>query len=314
MAPSPSTSPLLEGRALELHLGERFHLGPISLHLTEGNHLSLLGPSGSGKSTLLRILTGHQTPSAGRVLAFGKNRNLADQLLAGFEGIQYVWQDAGLPPFQRVRDSFRRALAALPDDARNARIAALEQRFGIKALLEAKPEELSLGQQQRCAIALAFSTLPKILALDEPFSHQDAWHRQQMLEAVREEAVYAGTTLLLCTHDLEEAHYLTHQAYYLLDGKALYQGPLSGLATVKRPEVAALYGWASPVRKGWQSLEYRLGEPEGPIGFTVRACVAMPGYYLLVARARNGQSLWASSPVALASGTRIGVYPASAKS
>lgn len=314
MAPSRSTSLLLQGEALELHLSERFRLGPVSLSLKRGRHLSLLGPSGSGKSTLLRILTGHQAPSAGSLIAFGRKRDVSQQLLAGFESIRHVWQDADLPPFQRVRDSFRRSLAALPTEEQQRRIDELSSGFGIKALLEAKPEELSLGQRQRCAIALAFSTLPQILALDEPFSHQDAWHRQQMLEAVRREAARAGTTLILCTHDLEEAHYLTQQAYYLSDGKGLFHGPLSELADVGRPEVTALYGWASASGGAWHMLEYRPDEPVGPVPFSVRECLAMPGYFLLISKNRSGEPTWAQSPVSVPKGTKIGAYRRSARS
>lgn len=312
MAPSRNTR-LLHGEALELRLGERFHLGPVTLTLRRGEHLALLGPSGSGKSTLLRILTGHQAPSEGKVTAFGRGRDVSGQLLAGFEGISHVWQDADLPPFQRVRDSFRRALAAQPNDAQIERIEELSERFGIQVLLEAKPEELSLGQRQRCAIALAFSTMPQVLALDEPFSHQDPWQRQRMLEAVRQEATRARTTLILCTHNLEEAHYLTQQAYYLLDGKSVYQGALAELASVSLPEVKALYGWASAIGAGWEVLEYRPSE-EGPIRFQVRDCLTMPGYFLLVSHNRQNMTVWARSPIAVEKGSRIGVYPSSAKS
>ena len=312
MAPSRNTR-LLHGEALELRLGERFHLGPVTLTLRPGEHLALLGPSGSGKSTLLRILTGHQAPSEGKVTAFGRGRDVSGQLLAGFEGISHVWQDADLPPFQRVRDSFRRALAAQPNDAQIERIEELSERFGIQVLLEAKPEELSLGQRQRCAIALAFSTMPQVLALDEPFSHQDPWQRQRMLEAVRQEASRARTTLILCTHNLEEAHYLTRQAYYLLDGKSVYQGPLTELASVSLPEVTALYGWASAIGTGWEVLEYRPSE-EGPIRFQVRDCLTMPGHFLLVSQNRQNMPVWARSPIAVEKRSRIGVYPSSAKS
>lgn len=313
MAPSRNTR-LLQGEALELRLGGRFHLGPVTLTLRRGEHLALLGPSGSGKSTLLRILTGHQAPSEGVVTAFGRKRDVSGQLLAGFEGIRHVWQDADLPPFQRVRDSFRRALAALPTDTQTARIEELAERFHIKVLLEAKPEELSLGQRQRCAIALAFSTLPQVLALDEPFSHQDPWQRQLMLEAVRQETLRARTTLVLCTHNLEEASYLTRQAYYLLDGKTLYQGPLANLASVSLPEVTALYGWASASPKGWQILEYRPQEEEGPIPFQVRDCLALPGYYLLLSKDKAAKTRWARSPVPVDRGSTIGVYSSSARS
>lgn len=313
MAPSPNTS-LLHGEALELRLGDRFQLGPVTLTIRRGEHLTLLGPSGSGKSTLLRILTGHQAPSQGTVTAFGRKRDVSGQLLAGFEGVSHVWQDADLPPFQRVRDSFRRALAALPSDLQAARIQELASQFSIQVLLEARPDELSLGQRQRCAIALAFSTLPQVLALDEPFSHQDPWQRQRMLEAVRREAVRSRTTLLLCTHHLEEAHYLTTQAHYLLDGKTVYQGSLKELASVALPEVAALYGWASATKAGWQVLEYRPDQEEGPILLQVRDCLPMPGYFLLIAQNSRKEPIWAYSPIPVSRGSRIGVYPRSANS
>ena len=311
MGQFPNTEPaeLLSALGLCVSFGSRFALGPVQIELTVGRHLALLGPSGSGKSSLLRLLTGHAIPSEGSISIFGTIKNLADQIIAGFEGIKVVGQEADLPAFQRFGMSMKRELASIPDPEKQDRIHTISKTFNCAEFLDAKPEELSLGQRQRCALALAFAGRPSLVALDEPFSHQDAWQRQQLLEAVRQEALRVGTTLILCTHDWSEAAYLTKNAIFLLDGQVAYQGATISLRQVTLPEAQAFFGWiSSDASGGW--VRYRMGKRglEGGRLFQVKECLAMADFYLLVGK-EEGQPVWVKSSRKVAVGRWVSIYP-----
>jgi ABC-type multidrug transport system ATPase subunit len=299
---------ILLAEEIEVRYDDSFTLGPISLKLAPRQHTALLGPSGSGKSTLLRALTGQIEPTKGSIVVLGKERRVSKQLLAGFERISFVPQTPSLPAFQYVEVSFQRALAYLPEADQQQETHKYASLFDVVPFLSHKPETLSIGQQQRCALALAFCNSPSIIALDEPFSHQDAWQRQKMLEAVRQASQMAHTTLLLCTHAIDEASYLCKDALYLLQGQCVYQGQLQSLGTINQPEVLALYGWVSQVADGWEHLQ-RIGrKTKDSHMLSVEACVPhQSGWLLLGQIIALGTKAWAVSAKKAKPGQKVNV-------
>jgi ABC-type multidrug transport system ATPase subunit len=300
---------LLEGHEIEVTYNSNFTLGPFDFQLKKQRHTALLGPSGSGKSTLLRVLTGHVQPSHGELIALGKKRKVSEQLLPGFEGVTFVQQNPSLPAYQRIRVSLQRALAFLAQESQNQEIEKYAYQFFIHDLLDAKPEELSLGQQQRCALALAFCSIPDVIALDEPFSHQDAWLRQRLLEAVRTACLETKSTLLLCTHSLEEATYLCTKALYLLNGACVFAGQLDKLRKIQQPEVQALYGWTTLLKNSWVLAESSSVPSAVSEKIEVTHIVQNKDSYLVAGLLKDGATAWATSKIPVKKGQVVYISP-----
>jgi putative ABC transport system ATP-binding protein len=169
-----------------------------------GNAWLLSGPSGCGKSTVLHILAGLIVPTQGTVTVAGTD------LRALTEGARDRWRGRtiGLVPQRlhlvgaiNVRDN-RRLAQSLPGlAADDARITALLEAVGVADLAHRFPRELSPGQAQRVAIARAVVNRPALLLADEPTANLDDAHAAQALELLRAQAVEAGATLVVASHD-----------------------------------------------------------------------------------------------------------------
>jgi putative ABC transport system ATP-binding protein len=186
-----------------------------TLHIARGERVFLHGPSGSGKTTLLGLIAGVLTPTAGTVQILGNELGrmggaARDRFRAAHVG--YVFQMFNLIPYLSVRDNItlpvrlsaaRRArLNGADADAEAARLAAgLE----IEALLAQPVTSLSVGQQQRVAVARALIGAPEIIVCDEPTSALDADRRDRFLELLFASVERAGSTLVFVSHDLSLA-------------------------------------------------------------------------------------------------------------
>jgi putative ABC transport system ATP-binding protein len=164
----------------------------------------LAGPSGSGKSTLLHVLAGLLVPTQGSVVVAGTDlRSLAEGRRDRWRGrtVGFVPQRLHLIGAVNVRDNLRLAqtLAGLPAD--DARIDALLHAVGVAELGRRRPGELSQGQAQRVAVARAVINRPALLLADEPTASLDDARAAQVLELLRAQAVEAGATLVVASHD-----------------------------------------------------------------------------------------------------------------
>jgi putative ABC transport system ATP-binding protein len=182
------------------------------LSIARGERVFLHGPSGSGKTTLLGLLAGVLTPSAGSVRVLGTNvgtlRSAArDQFRAAHVG--YVFQMFNLIPYLSVRENITLPCQLSP--ARRARLngAALDgeaeriaARLEIADLLDASVTALSVGQQQRVAVARALIGAPELVVCDEPTSALDADRRDRFLELLFASCAAGGSTLVFVSHDL----------------------------------------------------------------------------------------------------------------
>ncbi|HEY6491223.1 MAG: ATP-binding cassette domain-containing protein [Terracidiphilus sp.] len=200
---------------------ERCLLRGISLAVEKGTATVLLGRSGSGKTTLLRTVNRMVTPSSGNVLVDGEPIARAD-LIALRRGIGYVIQETGLFPHFTVARNTGLVLEAkgCAFDERSRRIAEMLSAVGLEPATFADrfPHQLSGGQRQRVGLARALAADPKILLMDEPFGALDPLTRGEMQQMLRDLLGRLRKTVLLVTHDLDEALYLGDRIVLLADG------------------------------------------------------------------------------------------------
>jgi sulfonate transport system ATP-binding protein len=172
-------------------------LGPLSLTFEAEGLTAIVGRSGCGKSTLLRCLAGLERPSRGSVLLGGAPIRP--------EQVGYVFQEPRLMPWLNVRKNVAFGLRHLRG---NMRENAIEEALSLVGLLHAGdllPKQLSGGMAQRVALARALAPKPEILLLDEPFSALDPLTREQMQAHVLHVSQHFKATMVLITHDMDEA-------------------------------------------------------------------------------------------------------------
>jgi NitT/TauT family transport system ATP-binding protein len=187
-------------------------LGGVSLQVATDEVLGLVGPSGCGKSTLLEIVAGLQEPSAGQVAVEGRPAS-ADRLAA----CVLMPQRDHLLPWRSALDNAGLALelgGARRRDARRRAVELVEQ-FGLAEFAAARPDELSGGMRQRVAFARTLLAARPVLLLDEPFASLDAITRAELQEWIRATLADQARTVLLVTHDIEEALYLCDRVLVL---------------------------------------------------------------------------------------------------
>jgi sulfonate transport system ATP-binding protein len=171
----------------------------VSFAVKPGEILAIVGGSGCGKSTLLRAVSGLDSPSRGRVLLDGEEVN------APHERIGVVFQEPRLLPWLTVAANVGFGLQDRPAAERKARVAQALTRVGLTEKAAVWPRELSGGQAQRVALARALVPRPEVLLLDEPFSALDAFTRTDLQDHLLDLWADARPTLILVTHDVEEA-------------------------------------------------------------------------------------------------------------
>jgi ABC-type nitrate/sulfonate/bicarbonate transport system ATPase subunit len=174
----------------------------VDLAVARGEFAALLGPSGCGKSTLLRILAGLLQPTAGSTHA---------------ASVSYMPQRDLLLPWRRVIGNAVLAaeLAGVPPDEARIRATALMGRFGLAGFERAWPAQLSGGMRQRLALLRTFLAPRETLLLDEPFGALDAITRRQMHGWLQGVLAAEPRTVLLVTHDVEEAISLADTVYVM---------------------------------------------------------------------------------------------------
>lgn len=188
--------------------------------LAPGETLFLKGPSGSGKTTLLGLLAGLDRPTRGRVLLDGADLGSLgedDRARLRREKVGFIFQSFQLIPTLTARENVQVPLELAGADDAGARADALLARVGLGARGHHYPSQLSGGEQQRVAVARAFSTRPKILFADEPTGNLDAANGATVVELMTALNAEFGTTLVLVTHDLELAA-LARRTIRLADG------------------------------------------------------------------------------------------------
>jgi osmoprotectant transport system ATP-binding protein len=206
----------------------RVLLHDVSLQLEAGTTTALLGRSGSGKTTLLRMVNGLVAPTSGEVLVAGKATR-DNKAVALRRSIGYVIQETGLFPHMTVERNAGMALELAGRTKREIE-ARVREVLGLAGLgydeFRARyPWQLSGGQRQRVGLARALATDPTVLLMDEPFGALDPLTRAEMQTMLRELLERVGKTVVLVTHDLDEAIYLAKRVVFLAEGEVVADLP-----------------------------------------------------------------------------------------
>jgi sulfonate transport system ATP-binding protein len=184
-------------------------LGPIDLRVHDERVIGVIGPSGCGKSTLLRLLAGLDNPTAGGIRLDGR-------AVAGpREDIGIVFQEPRLMPWLTVAQNVAFGLWHLPRAAREEAVAAVLEQVGLTAFADALPKQLSGGMAQRVGIARALVLKPRLLLLDEPFGALDPLIRMKMQDHLLDFVGRSVPTIVIITHDIEEALVLSDRIIVL---------------------------------------------------------------------------------------------------
>jgi len=190
------------------HIKKRFGdlsvVEDFSREVESGELVALVGPSGCGKSTLLHIAAGLEPASAGAMLADGKPVRGPDPERT------LMFQENALYPWMTLVQNVALALEFQKVDKKTADTQAREwlEKVNLKSFEDYYPHQVSGGMRQRAALARAFITRPKALLLDEPFGALDALTRMTLQDALRQLLRETGPTVLLVTHDVDEALFL----------------------------------------------------------------------------------------------------------
>ena len=205
---------------LELELEKKKILKNISLEVRSGEILALLGESGCGKSSLLKAMLGLYPISKGKIFFQGKE---IQNLPSYKRGISVVFQDLRLFPHLNVGENvgFSLELQKVPKPERGKRVEELLKLVQLEGYSERRIDSLSGGQMQRVAIARALAMNENILFLDEPFSALDPNLRREMGDFLLELQRKENLTVVLVTHDQEEALRLAHRIALMKDGEIL---------------------------------------------------------------------------------------------
>ena len=205
---------------LELELDKKKILKDISLEVRSGEILALLGESGCGKSSLLKAMLGLYPLSQGKIFFQGKE---IQNLPSHKRGISVVFQDLRLFPHLNVGENvgFSLELQKVPKAERKKRVEELLKLVQLEGYSDRRIDSLSGGQMQRVAIARALAMNENILFLDEPFSALDPNLRREMGDFLLELQKKENLTVVLVTHDQEEALRLAHRIALMKDGEIL---------------------------------------------------------------------------------------------
>jgi osmoprotectant transport system ATP-binding protein len=218
----------------------RLLLDGISLAVEEGTTTAVLGRSGSGKTTLLRTLNRMVEPTSGDVLVNGQRVQDAN-LIALRRSIGYVIQETGLFPHMTAERDVALVLEAegRPREERMRRSHELLKAVGLEPEQFAKryPHQLSGGQRQRVGLARALSAEPGVLLMDEPFGALDPLTRAEMQDMMRALMARLKKTVLLVTHDLDEALYLGDRIVLLSAGRLVANLKPEEFLRSQQPEV-----------------------------------------------------------------------------
>jgi putative spermidine/putrescine transport system ATP-binding protein len=203
--------------------GDTVAVADLNLQIEQGKLTTLLGPSGCGKTTTLRMLAGYITPSSGSITINGAD---ATRLPPEKRNLGMVFQSYALFPHLTVAENvgFGLKLRKIPTTQRREVVMHNLDLVGLAHLADRKPKALSGGQQQRVALARAIAISPSLLLLDEPLSNLDARLRVQMRSEIRRIQSETGLTVVLVTHDQEEALEMSDTMVVMRAGKVMQTG------------------------------------------------------------------------------------------
>jgi osmoprotectant transport system ATP-binding protein len=243
----------------------RLLLDSISLSVEEGTTAAILGRSGSGKTTLLRTVNRMVLPTRGEILLHGKSISSFDVIRLR-RNMGYVIQETGLFPHFTVERNVGLVLEAEGRSRQDCmrRSHELLEVAGLDPASFAKrlPHQLSGGQRQRVGLARALAADPEFLLMDEPLGALDPLTRAEMQDMLRDLLSRVKKTVLLVTHDLNEALYLAHRIILLSEGKLLASLEPKEFIESREPAIQA---YARAFHRGGHNAAPEIPLPESGI-------------------------------------------------
>jgi len=197
----------------------------LDMEVADGELVAVQGPSGCGKTSLLNLIGGIDRPTAGRIEVDGSNLvdlSDADLVLYRLQRVGFIFQFFNLVPTLTAEENVElpMRLASKGSSARTKRTKDLLELVGMTKRAIHRPDELSGGEQQRVAIAVALANDPPLILADEPTGELDTKTGQEMLDLFRRLNQELGKTIVVVTHDARVAH-IAHRVLDILDGKIL---------------------------------------------------------------------------------------------
>ncbi len=196
---------------LTKRFGDLLVLDDVSFTIREGEFVCVVGPTGCGKTTFLNLLTRLHMPSSGDLYIDGEPADPKRH------NISFAFQEPSAIPWLTVRQNleFGMKIKKTPKSVRDERIAALLKLMGLEESVNAYPHQLSVSAEQRIIIGRAFSTMPDLLLMDEPYGQMDIKMRFYLEDEVLKAWKEFGSTVLFITHNIEEAVYLAERVLVL---------------------------------------------------------------------------------------------------
>ena len=195
-------------------------LNNISLTIPRGAFVSLIGPSGCGKSTLLKVLSGLLPPTEGSVSLAGRTPQQASLE----RRIGLVFQEATLMPWKSALENAKLLMQIACKDRSDKEITERAREMlnvvGLSHAIDKRPSQLSGGMRQRVSIARALALDPEVLMMDEPFGALDAITREEMSEFILGIWKKTGKTIVLVTHSIDEAIFLSQEVHVMATNPA----------------------------------------------------------------------------------------------
>ncbi|NMP27728.1 thiamine ABC transporter ATP-binding protein ThiQ [Rahnella sp. SAP-1] len=221
------------------HLPMRF-----DFHIAAGERVAILGPSGAGKSTLLSLIAGFLTPVEGlpNEQLIVLNRQDHTWTAPAKRPVSMLFQENNLFAHLTVRQNMGLGLhpgLSLNSQQKQA-LQQLAQQVGLADCLDRLPAQLSGGQRQRVALARCLLRSQPILLLDEPFSALDPALRGEMLTLLDEVCRQRQLTLLMVSHNLDDAARIAARTFLIVDGRIVYDGPTQALVDGSAPQAGVL--------------------------------------------------------------------------
>ncbi|CNB85631.1 thiamine transporter ATP-binding subunit [Yersinia frederiksenii] len=216
------------------HLPMRF-----DLRVQPGERVAILGPSGAGKSTLLSLIAGFLQPVSGRMLLNNQDHT---QTAPAQRPVSMLFQENNLFSHLTVEQNI--GLGLHPglkfNHEQKLLLRQIAQQVGLEECLDRLPAQLSGGQRQRAALARCLVRSQPILLLDEPFSALDPALRNEMLQLVNQVCTQRQLTLLMVSHNLDDAARIAERTLLVVDGRIYYDGPTQALVSGSAQEASVL--------------------------------------------------------------------------
>ena len=216
------------------HLPMRF-----DLRIAAGERVAILGPSGAGKSTMLSLVAGFLAPVSGQILLNGDDHSATPPAR---RPVSMLFQENNLFSHLTVRQNMGLGLhPGLKLSAQQKQdLEEIARQVGLSECLDRLPSQLSGGQRQRVALARCLLRSQPILLLDEPFSALDLALRSEMLSLLDKVCGQRNLTLLMVSHNLDDAARIAPRTLLVVDGRIFYDGPTQALVDGSAPEAKVL--------------------------------------------------------------------------